>query len=165
MRVIKDAVSARKRAWEFNVVISILLVCPSASIVKATCDSELCSESTSIFEPAFKRQVLLSGEGGVKMLDRHLGRGNEDRLGVGQRVEAVFSVVVPHPGRAGATERHGLDEQVNVYQVDAAAAEGQFADEPVDGFLVAAKDEAGERVRGRRHPCHRLVEGLVRQNR
>src|SRR5580704_7728515 len=102
--------------------------------------------ATSIFEPAFERPVLLIGEGGVKMLDRHRGRGNEDRLGVGQRVEAVFSVVVPHAGRAGAAERHGLDEQVNVYQVDAAAAKGQFGDEPVDGFLVAAKDEAGERV-------------------
>ena len=80
------------------------------------------------------------------MLDRDVGRRDQHRLGVGERVEAVFSVVVAHPGGPGAAERHGLDEQVNVDQIHAAAAEGQLADEPVDGLLVAAEDEARERA-------------------
>jgi hypothetical protein len=109
----------------------------------------------SVLEPSRKLPVLFFGEGRVEMFDRDVGRGDQHRLGVCQGIEAVFPVVVAHPGGSGAAERHGLDEQVNVHQIYAASAEGQLADEPVDGFLIAAEDEACERTSRFRHPRHR----------
>ena len=111
----------------------------------------------SILKPPLQRSVLFVGEGRVEVLDRDVGRRDQHRLGVGERVEAIFSVVVAHPGRPRAAERHGLDEQVNVDQVHPPAAEIQFADEPVDGPLVAAEDETRKRTRRRRDPCEGLV--------
>src|ERR1700691_5684124 len=77
-----------------------------APVAAKGCPKPTACNCASIFEPAFKRLVLLIGEGRVKMLDRHLRWGDEDRFGMAQRAEAVLSVVVPHAGRAGATERH-----------------------------------------------------------
>jgi len=36
--------------------------------------------------------------------------------------------------------------KMNVHQIHAASTKGQLADEPVDGFLIAAEDKAGERT-------------------
>src|SRR5712671_2563769 len=119
----------------------------------------------SVLEPSRKLLVLIFGEGRVEMCDRDVGRGDQHRLGVRQGIEAVFPVVVAHPGGSGAAERHGLDEQVNVHQIYAASAEGQLANEPVDDFLIAAEDEAGERTSRFRHPRHRLIEGFISQDR
>jgi hypothetical protein len=77
---------------------------------------------------------------------------------VGERIEAVSAVVVAHTGRPCAAERHGLDEQVNVNEVHSAATKGQLADEPIDGLLVAAEDEARKRSRRRRDPRERLTK-------
>ncbi|MET4482115.1 hypothetical protein ABIB66_006677 [Bradyrhizobium sp. F1.13.3] len=55
-----------------------------------------------------------------------------------KRVEAVFPIVVADAGGPGAAKRHDLDEQVHIHQVHTTP----LADEPVDGFLVAAKIRA-----------------------
>ena len=91
------------------------------------------------------------------MFDRDAGRGDQHRLGVSERVEAVFAVVVAHPSGSAAAERHGLNEQVNVHQVHPAPTVGELADEPIDGLLVAAEDETRKRTRRRGDPCERLV--------
>jgi len=44
-------------------------------------------------------------------------------------VEAIFAVVVADPRWAAAAERHRLDEQINVHQVNPTPAVGQLADE------------------------------------
>jgi hypothetical protein len=49
-------------------------------------------------------------------------------------------------------ERHRLDVQMDVYLVDGAAAERQFAHEAVDRRLILAENERGERVRSGRNP-------------
>src|SRR5580692_8207954 len=98
------------------------------------------------------------------MLDRDIGWGDQNRLDMSKRIEAVLSVIMAHPGRTGATKRHRLDEQMHVDQVDAAAPEGQLPDEPVDGLLVPAEDESGERTSRLRHARHCLVERLVGQD-
>src|SRR5580704_5119658 len=54
--------------------------------------------SASIFEPPLQLSVLFVGERGIEMLDRYIGRGDQHRLGMSERIEAVFSVVVAHPG-------------------------------------------------------------------
>src|SRR5271167_3596532 len=69
---------------------------------------------TSVLKPAGELLVLLLGERRVEVLDRDVGRGDQDRLQVRERVEAVLAVVVAHPSRPRAAERHGLHEQVDV---------------------------------------------------
>jgi hypothetical protein len=91
------------------------------------------------------------------MIDRDIGGRDKHRLGVRQHVEAIFPVVVAHAGRPDAPERHCLDEQMDIYLVDRAAAKRQFADEAVDRLLLSAEDEGCKRMRG----CGNSVEGLV----
>ena len=98
------------------------------------------------------------------MIDRHIRRRDEHRLGVGQHVEAVLSVVMAHAGRSDAAERHRLHEQVDIDLIDRAAAEGQFADEAIDRALVAAEDERRQRMRGGGDPAECLVERSVGQD-
>src|SRR5277367_1390094 len=69
--------------------------------------------TASIFKPLLQRLVLLVGEGRVQMFDRDVGRGDQYRLGVRERVEAILSVIVAHPSQPGTAKRHGFDEQVN----------------------------------------------------
>src|SRR5216684_3315271 len=84
----------------------------------------LCKNFVSILKPAVKRPVLFVGEGGVEVIDRNVWRGDQHRLGMGERIEAVFSVVVAHPGGPGTSERHRLDEQMNIHQIHAASTVG-----------------------------------------
>src|SRR5271155_4926183 len=111
----------------------------------------------SILKPPLKRPVFFVGEGRVQVVDRDVGRGDQYRLGVGERVEAILAVVVAHPRGSGAAERHGLNEQVNVHQVHPAPTVGELADEPIDGLLVAAEDETRKRTRRGCDPRERLV--------
>ena len=83
---------------------------------------------------------------------------------MGQHVEAVLPVVVPHSGGPHSAEWHRFHEQVDVHQVDCAAAEREFADEAIDGALVAAEDEGRQRVRGRGNSAERLIECSIREN-
>src|SRR5271156_1598031 len=96
-----------------------------------------CDMVASILKPPLQRLVLLVGEGWVEVLDRYIRRGDQHRLGVSERVEAVFAVVVAHPSGSGAAERHGPNEEVNVPHVAPPPAVRQLADEPIDGLLVA----------------------------
>jgi hypothetical protein len=114
----------------------------------------------SILKPPLQRPVLFVGERRVEVVDRDVGRGDQHRLGVGERVEAILAVVVAHPSGPGAAERHGLDKQMDVHHVHPTPTVGQFADEPIDGFLVAAENETSKRPRRRRDPLERLVERL-----
>src|SRR5580658_4227006 len=116
---------------------------------------------SSIFKPPLQRSVLFVGEGRVQVFDCDIGRGDQHRLGVRERVKAILAVVMADPSRSGATERHGLDEQVNIDQIYPTTAAGDLTDETIDAFLIAAEDEAGKRAWRRRHPGQRLVEGLV----
>jgi len=79
-------------------------------------------------------------------------------------VEAIFAVVVADPRWAAAAERHRLDEQINVHQVNPTPAVGQLADEAIDGPLVAAEDKARKWAWCSRDPLERLIEGLVGQD-
>src|SRR6202163_1503163 len=97
----------------------------------------------SVLEPSCKLLVLFFGKGRVEMFDRDVGRGDQHRLGMCKGIEATLAIVVAHPGGSGTTERHGLDEQVNVHQIHAASTKGQPADEPVDSFLMSTADKAG----------------------
>jgi hypothetical protein len=51
----------------------------------------------SILKPPLKRPVLFVGEGRVEVVDRDVGRGDQHRLGMSERVEAILAVVVAHP--------------------------------------------------------------------
>src|SRR5277367_4200931 len=99
------------------------------------------------------------------MLDRDVGRGDQNRLRVTERVEAILPVVVADSSCPRTAEGHRLDEKVNVGHVYSAAAEGKFTDEPVDLFLVTAEDVSSKGMGCRRHFCHRIVERLVGQDR
>src|ERR1700692_2450977 len=95
----------------------------------------------SVLEPSCKLPVLFFGKGRVEMFDRDVGRGDTNALGGVKGIEAILAIVVAHPGGSGTTERHGLDEQVNVHQIHAASTKGQLADEPGDGFMFEATDK------------------------
>src|SRR5882724_9795739 len=121
--------------------------------------------SISVFEPTLKRLILLVGEGRVEVLDGDVRRRDQHRLGVGERIEAVLDVVVAHSRCAGAAERHGLNNEVNVYPIHSGTTGGQLADESVYGLLIAAEDVASERPGRRRDPLQGLVEGLIGEDR
>ena len=95
--------------------------------VKGNMDIELAVNAMDM-APHLDLMVLFSGDGDfrslVQVVDRDVGRGDQNRLRVGERVEAIFAIAVTHPSRAGAAERRGLDEQVNIHQVHPAPAVG-----------------------------------------
>src|SRR3984885_15746367 len=109
-------------------------------------------QMASVLEPSCKLPVLFFGKGRVEVFDRDFRRGDQHRLCVCKSIETILAIVVAHPCGSGTTERHGLDEQMNVHQIHAASAKGQLADEPVDSFLIAAEDKACERTSRFRHP-------------
>src|SRR5271154_1330048 len=81
------------------------------------------------------------------MFDCHVRRRDENRFRMRERVKTGLTVVMADAGESDASERHGLDEEVNVDLVDRAAAEGQAREEVVDRLLVTAKKETGKRLR------------------
>src|SRR5580704_4077139 len=103
---------------------------------------------SSVLKPHLQRLDFLRGVRREEMIDGHIGRRDEHRLGMGQHVEAGLPVVMPHPRRPHAPEWHRFHVQVDVYLVDCAAAEREFADEAIDRALAAAEDEGRQRSRG-----------------
>src|ERR1700681_153459 len=64
-----------------------------------------------------------------------------------ESVKTGLTVVVADTRESDASERHGLDEEVNVHLVDRATAEGQAREKVVDRFLVTAEKETGKGLR------------------
>jgi hypothetical protein len=56
-----------------------------------------------------------------------------------QRVESIFSVVVSDPGVPNSTERHRLNEQMDIDLINRAAAKRQTLKETIDRFLIPAE--------------------------
>jgi len=79
------------------------------------------------------------------VIDRHVGRGNQDRLGVREGIVAVLPVVVPQARGSYSSVRHGLDEQEDISLIYGAAAEGKGPQHPIDHLLISAEDITGER--------------------
>src|ERR1700674_4882294 len=84
-----------------------------------------------VLEPQVQRLILRVCIGRKEMLDLAVGRGDKHGLGVAQRAEAGLSVLVTHARGAGPAARHRLDEEMDIYLVHSAAAEGKLANEPV----------------------------------
>jgi hypothetical protein len=98
------------------------------------------------------------------MIDRDIRGRDEHRLGVRHHVEAMFPIVVAHARRPDPTERHGLDEQMDIDLVDRAAAERQLTDEAVNRLLLPAENEGRQRQRGGGDSAKSLVQSPVCQD-
>src|ERR1700722_3607658 len=83
--------------------------------------------AASIPEPPRQLSILRLGEGRVEVIDRDGGRRDQDRLGVGERVKAVLSIIVAHARAPGPAERHGLHDQVDIDQLQTVAAARELA--------------------------------------
>src|SRR6202021_2314311 len=81
------------------------------------------------------------------MLDGHVGRRDENRFRMREGVKPGLAVVVTNAGIGGPSKGHGFDKQVNVHLIDRTTAKGQAREEVIDCLLVAAKQEAGKRLR------------------
>src|SRR5271155_4609289 len=79
-------------------------------------------------------------------------------------VKPVLAVVVTNAGISDPAKGHGFDKQVNVHLIDRPAAEGQAREEVIDCFLVAAKQEAGKRLRTLFHLANGSVHVLVSED-
>ena len=78
------------------------------------------------------------------MIDGHVRRRYQDRLGVRERIVAVLPVLVPDAGRSHSPVRHGLNEQENVGLIYGAPAERKGLQHTVNRLLVAAENITGE---------------------
>src|ERR1700744_5071643 len=76
-------------------------------------------------------------------------------------VKAGLAVVVTDAGISDPAKWHGFDKQVNVHLIDRTAAKGQAREEVIDCLLVAAKQEAGKRLRMLFHLANGSVHVLV----
>src|SRR3984893_17713283 len=76
-------------------------------------------------------------------------------------VKPGLAVVVTNAGISDPSKGHGFDKQVNVHLIDRTAAKGQAREEVIDCLLVAAKQEAGKRLRMPFHLANGSVHVLV----
>src|SRR5271154_279938 len=81
---------------------------------------------------------------------------------MGEGVKPGLAVVVTNAGISDPSKGHGFDKQMNVHLIDRTSTKGQAREEVIDCLLVAAKQEAGKRLRmllhftnGRIHVCIR----------
>src|SRR5271168_96813 len=95
------------------------------------------------------------------MFDRHVRRRDENRFRVRESVKTGLTVVVADARESDASERHGFDKQMNVHLIDRTATKGQAREEVIDCLLVAAKQEAGKRLRMLFHLANGSVNVLV----
>src|SRR5271167_525350 len=79
-------------------------------------------------------------------------------------VKPGLAVVVTNAGISDPSKGHGFDKQVNVHLIDRTAAKGQAREEVIDRLLVAAKQEAGKRLRMLFHLANGSVHVLVGEN-
>src|SRR5712671_632370 len=110
-------------------------------------DRKLRATLLLVFKPLAQCFDLLLCIGREQMLDGHIGRGNENRFRMRERVEAGLAIVVPDAGESDAAERHGFDEKMYVHLVDCTATERQTREEVVDRFLITTEKEGGKRFR------------------
>src|ERR1700677_2684682 len=67
-------------------------------------------DSPLILEPLVEILYLLGRVGREKVLDGYVGRRNQDRFRMSERVKAVLPVVVTDAGGSNASERHRFDK-------------------------------------------------------
>src|SRR5882762_3146046 len=114
-----------------------------------------------IFKPLAQCFDLLLCIGREQMLDGHIGRGDENRFRMRERVEAGLAIVVPDAGESDAAERHGFDEKMYVHLVDCTATERQTREEVVDRFLITAEEETGKGLRMLLHLTNGGIHTLI----
>src|SRR5271170_5027059 len=114
-----------------------------------------------VFKPLAERFDLLLRIRREQVLNGYVGRRNENRFRVRESVKPGLAVVVTDTGISDPAKGHGFDEQVNVYLIDRAAAEGQACKEVIDRLLISAEQEAGKRLRMLLHLANGRIHVLV----
>src|SRR5712672_3145981 len=117
-----------------------------------------------VFKPLAERFDLLLRIWREQVFDGDVGRRNENRFRVRESIEPSLAVVVTDAGISDPAKGHGFDKQVNVYLIDRTAAKGQAREEVIDCLLVAAKQEAGKRLRMLFHLANGSVHVLVSED-
>src|SRR5271154_1595993 len=79
-------------------------------------------------------------------------------------VKARLAVVVTNAGVSNSSEGHGLDKQMNVHLINGSASERQAREKMIDGLLVAAEEETGERFGGLFHLPNGGIHILVSED-
>src|SRR5580700_1757509 len=124
-------------------------------------DGKLRATLLLVFKPLAERFDLLLRVRREQMLDGHVGRRDENRFRMRQSIEAGLAVVVTNAGISDPSKGHGFDKQMNVHLIDRTATKGQAREEVIDCLLVAAKQEAGKRLRTLFHLANGSVHVLV----
>src|ERR1700731_2939774 len=114
-----------------------------------------------VFKPLAERFDLLLRIRREQVLDGHVGRRNENRFRMGEGVKPGLAVVVTNAGISDPSKGHGFDKQMNVHLIDRTATKGQAREEVIDRVSVAAKQEAGKRLRMLFHLANGSVDILV----
>src|SRR6202035_4659218 len=70
--------------------------------------------SLLVLEPLTERLDFRRRVRRKQVIDGDVGWGDQDRLGMCHRVEAIFAVVMPDAGGSDPSVRHGLNEQENI---------------------------------------------------
>src|SRR6202046_3574182 len=100
-----------------------------------------------LFKPLAERFDLFLRVWREQVFDGDVGRRNENRFRMREGAKPGLAVVLTNAGISDPSKWHGFDKQVNVHLIDRTAAKGQAREEVIDCLLVAAKQEAGKRLR------------------
>src|SRR6202045_3957147 len=114
-----------------------------------------------VFKPLAERFDLLLRIRREQVLDGHVGRRNENRFRMGEGVKPGLAVVVTNAGISDPSKGHGFEKQMNVHLIDRTATKGHAREEVIDCLLVAAKQEAGKRLRMLFHLANGSIHVLV----
>src|SRR5262249_12609823 len=105
--------------------------------------------ASSVVEPLIHRLDLFFSVGWKQVIDRHIRRGYQDRLGMRKRIIAIFPVIMSDAGRSHSSVRHGLNEHEDIGLIYGAPAERKRLQHAIDRLLILAEQVDSKRFRER----------------
>src|SRR5215472_14154467 len=97
-----------------------------------------------VIEPLIEGVHFVLGVRWKQVIDSYVGRRDENRFCVCERIVTVLPVVVPQTRGSHSPVRHGLNEEKDIGLVHGAAAKGKGLQHMIYGLLVSAKYVTGE---------------------
>src|SRR5215813_8327624 len=106
-------------------------------------------KASLVVEPLIHRLDLFFSEGWKQVIDSHIRRGYQDRLGMRKRIIAIFPVIMSDAGRSHSSVRHGLNEHEDIGLIYGAPAERKRLQHAIDRLLILAEQVDSKRSRER----------------
>src|SRR5262249_50230535 len=105
--------------------------------------------ASSVVEPLIHRLDLFFSVGWKQVIDSHIWRRYQNRLGMRERIIAIFPVIIPDAGRSHSSVRHGLNEHEHIGLIYGASAERKRLQHTIVRLLISAEHVGRKRSRER----------------